>query len=186
MGARLAVKAIALNLGAMLAVVALACGGDDQDQPGRAGDDPAVAASTVTTSGTATATPTVEQEVLAAYMRYSDAYKQALFDLDAKHVEGVATGEQLQRIRAEIDGLRAQGLAGRIEVTHKPVVIQVSGDTATLLDEMVNNSFYVDAKTKEPPVASGSGEILRDTFYLQRIGDKWMVTQSVRQKQGGQ
>ena len=168
----------------LMAAALSACGGgndDNANNTGGADPRPMVAA-----SATPSPTATVEDEVVAAYLLYSEAYKKALFDLDVKHVEGFASGEQLQRIRSEIENLRAQGLAGRIEVTHKPVVIQVTGNSATLLDEMVNNSFYVDARTKEPPVASGSGEILRDTFSLQKLDGKWVVTQSVRQKQGGQ
>lgn len=173
-----------LIVASLMAALSTACrGGNDDSANNSSGTDPRP---TVAVSATPSPTATMEEEVVAAYLLYSEAYKKALFDLDVKHVEGLASGEQLQRIRTEIENLRAQGLAGRIEVSHKPVVIQISGNSATLLDEMVNNSFYVDARTKEPPVASGSGEILRDTFSLQKIDGKWVVTQSVRQKQGGE
>jgi hypothetical protein len=167
-----------------LSLPVTACRDGDDDRVNDTNDRGS--APTVVTGATATATPTAEESVLAAYLEYSDAYKQALFDLDARHLEGVASGEQLRRVRAEIESLRAQGLAGRIEMTHKPVVIEVSANSATVLDEVINNSFYVDAITKQPPVASGSGELLRDTFYLEKINGEWVVTQSVRQKQGGQ
>jgi len=88
----------------------------------------------------------------------------------------------LQLIRDEIEGLRSQGLALRTVVTHNPVILQASESSAVLYDEIVNNSFYVDPQTKDPPVAPGSGEILRDTYYLESTNGQWMVVRSTRQR----
>ena len=131
---------------------------------------------------TPTPRPSVEDEVMAAYTRYWDAYGQALLNLDATLVEGVASGEELQRIREEVEGLRSQGLALRVVVEHNPVILEASANSAVLFDETVNNSFYVDPQTKEPPEASGSGEILRDTFYFEKVNGQWMVVRSTRQR----
>ncbi|MPZ49735.1 MAG: hypothetical protein GEU75_10665 [Dehalococcoidia bacterium] len=160
-------------------VMALGCGGGSKDRPADMGGNN-TEGSAPSSAPTPTPTATIEDEVLAAYARYWEAYSQGLLNLDASVVEGVATGDELQRIRQEIANLRSQGRAARIVVTHKPVVIEASNTAARLLDEMVNNSFFVDPVTKDPPAASGSGDVLRDTFYLERIDGRWMVVRSTR------
>jgi hypothetical protein len=165
---------------ALVGVLVLACSGGGNDS---AGDVVRGETSTPTAGSarpTATAAPMVEQEILEAYMDYVDAYKKALLELDASYVEGFAAGTELESIRREIEQLRLQGLALRVVLTHSPVVVERSATTAVVLDEMVNNSFQVDAETKEPPVASGSGEILRNSFRLEKVGDRWVVTQVFR------
>jgi hypothetical protein len=131
---------------------------------------------------TPTATPTPEEAVLAAYDKYWDVYSLAAFTLDPSPVPSVAAGDELQSIQEEIDGLRAKGVALNVRVKRTPLVVQVSENSATVYDEIVNNSFYVDAKTKQPPQASGNGEILRDTFYFQELDGAWKVVRSTRQQ----
>jgi hypothetical protein len=162
-----------------LTLLLAACNGGGEKRDAR--PTPA-ATQTAAPTVAATATPSVEDEVMAAYARYWDAYSQALLNLDASLVEGVASGERLQLIRDEIEGLRSQGLALRTVVTHNPVILQASESSAVLFDEIVNNSFYVDPKTKDPPEAPGSGEILRDTYYFETINGQWMVVRSTRQR----
>jgi len=164
-----------------LSVLLAACGGGSSHTTPAASP---TSAPTATPAPTAvpTATPSVEDEVAAAYARYWDAYAQSLLNLDASLVEGVASGEELQRIRDEIEGLRSQGLALRTVVTHNPVILDSSESSAVLFDEIVNNSFYVDPQTKDPPEAPGSGEILRDTYYFETINGQWMVVRSTRQR----
>jgi hypothetical protein len=179
---RLAASSLAL----WLAVVAIAfgCGGSDPNGEMGSGG-PEVAVPSAPALATVTATPTAEQDVLEAYTRYWDAYSLALLNLDASLVEGVATGDELQRIREEVASLKSQGRAARVVVTHKPVVIEASRSEARLLDEMVNNSFFVDPVTKDPPAASGSGVLLRDTYYFQHVDGRWMVVRSTRIREGG-
>lgn len=139
-----------------------------------------VAATPRATVPTPTATQGPEQVVLTAYQRYWNAYGQALLDLNVTVVEGVAAEARLQQIREEIDTLRMRGLAARTSMTHHPVVIEVAETTAIIFDQMINNSFYVDAQTKQPSQASGSGEQIQDTYYLRRIDGVWKVVNSTR------
>lgn len=135
-------------------------------------------------TATAEATPTlsVEEEATQAYLGYWNAYAQAVLNLDVSLMQGVAGGEELQRIQDEIEELRSQGSAVRIRVEHNYVIVDSSPDSVVLFDEITNNSFLVDADSKEPTDAPGSGEILRDTFYLQKTGDTWLVVRSTRQR----
>jgi hypothetical protein len=179
--------AITAGLVAMILAVFGCDGGEGEGEPANGQGSPtpaATATATVAPTQTPAATATVspEDEVVTAYLHYWDAYSQALLDLNPALVEGVAAGEELQRIQEEIDGLRSQGLALRVDVSHNFVLLDVTSDSATLYDEITNNSFYVDAETKEPAQGSGSGEILKDTFYFQKIGGDWKVVRSTRQR----
>ena len=168
-----------LGLLVVLTVLLAACNGGGETRD--ASPTPAATETPPPTAAPA-ATPSVEEEVSQAYLHYWDAYSQALLNLDATLVEDVASGERLQLIRDEIEGLRSQGLALRTVVTHNPVILQASESSAVLYDEIVNNSFYVDPQTQDPPVAPGSGEILRDTYYLESTNGQWMVVRSTRQR----
>jgi hypothetical protein len=168
---------------ALFALGMLACGGSDDGPPDSVNGVPAsTQAARPETTSTPTATP--EDGVIAAYLLYWDAYSKAVLNLDAGLMNGSASGDELRSIRDEVEQLRSQGVALRVVVTHKPVVLEISATSATLLDEMVNNSFFVDPVTKNPPVASGSGNILKDTYRLQKIDGRWVVTGSVRQRDG--
>ena len=170
-------------LGLIVLLVA-ACNGRSGEPTTPAGEpSPApTPAVTATAEATPTPTPSVEEEVSEAYLRYWDAYSEALFELDSTLAQDAASGEELDRIREEIEDLRSQGLALKTVVEHDFVVVEASEESATLLDEIVNNSFFIDAETKEPPQAEGSGEVLRDTFYLEKIDGQWMVVRSTRQR----
>jgi len=162
------------------ALFVVACNGGDG---GETRESPTPAATrTATPEASPTATPPIEQEVSEAYLRYWDTYAEALLNLDPGLAEAAASGEELQRIREEIQTLRSQGVALRVVVEHNSVVLEASENSGVVFDEIVNNSFYVDPETKEPPVGSGSGEILRDTFYFEKIDGRWVVVRSTRQR----
>jgi hypothetical protein len=143
---------------------------------------PTTGAARQTGTPSPTAAPSPQEEVLAAYGRYWDAYSMALFELNADLVQTVAANEERDRIRQEIDRLRAQGVALKVNVRRSPLVVEVNENSAIVFDEMVNNSFYVDARTKDPPQASGSGEIIQDTYFLQWVDGTWKVVRSTRQR----
>lgn len=164
----------------LLAVIAAACGGDDTDPT-----PTATATSNPNQTPTApqpTATPDAEGEVIAAYLRYWDLYADAVLHLEATLVADVASDEELQRVRDDVEMLRSQGVAARVVLEHNPVVIEASATSATVLDEITNNSFYVDPETLEPQEGEGSGETLTDTFFLEKVDGQWIVVRSVRQE----
>ncbi|MDP2674595.1 MAG: hypothetical protein Q8Q00_06790 [Dehalococcoidia bacterium] len=166
----------------LIALLLAACNGGGGEPTTPAGEPSPRRAPAATATAEATPTPALEDQVSEAYLRYWDAYSDALFELDATLAQGVASGEELDRIREEIDGLRSQGLALKVVVEHNLAVIEASEDSATVFDEVVNNSFFVDAETKEPPQAEGSGEVLQDTFHLEKLDGQWMVVRSTRQR----
>ena len=172
---------VALAIAALAVVLFAACG--DDDEPATATVTPtATSTPSPTSSATATATPTpsIEDEVTEAYLAYWDAYSEAVLNLDISLVEGFAVGEELEGIRDEIETLRSDGVALRVVVEHDLFVVSTSQAEATIVDEVTNNSFYVDAVTKDPPQAEGGGEVLRYTFFMESDSGRWFVTRGLR------
>jgi len=173
-----------VSLAALVALVLLAgCGGDDDDAVPAPTATPTSApteTSTPVRTPTATATASLEDEVSEAYLAYWEAYSAALLNLDASLAEGVAAGEELERIRDEIEMLRADGVALRVVVEHDFAVVQASADAAVVIDEYRDRSFTVDPETKEPPTATVTGEIITDSYEFSRLDGKWVVVRSRR------
>lgn len=156
---------------------------------GRVADEAPTSAPTVsaTASPTATATPSPplappsKEEVSAAYLAYWDAYGAALLNLDAKLAERAASGEEIKRIRDEIAGLKRDGVALRVVVEHDFAVVEMSGNSAVVIDRFVDKSFVVDPATKQPETADVAGETTTDSFDLQRTeSGNWVVVRSRR------
>lgn len=152
------------------------------------GANPSTPTPTIVTSATATptptATPSVESQVSVAYLSYWDAYASAVLNLDAQLVHSVAMGDELKRLTEEIDKLRADGVALRVIVEHDFAVVQATNSKATVVDRVVNNSFFVDPLTKNPPRAEGNGEVLRYTFFMELVNGRWLVTGGFREPGG--
>ena len=189
---RFAVLAGAVLLAAALAAVLLAPGGGDGEQhagaPARAAPVatvPPAPSPTVVPTPTATPAPapapSVEEKVAAAYLAYWDAYALAALWLDASLMEGFASGEELRRIRDEVAALRESGVALRVVVEHDLLVVVTSPASAVVVDQVTNRSFYVDPVTRQPPRAEGGGEMLRDTVFMEKAGERWIATGSQRE-----
>jgi len=161
----------------------VACGDDTPATPTTTATVTATAPATATTPAP-TETPSPDElaaEVADAYLAYWDAYADAVLHLDVTRVEGFAAGAELEGIRDEIETLRADGVAARIRVEHDFAVVSVTETEAVVEDEYVNNSFYVDAETKEPEEADGPGDVFRDTVLMQRVEGRWVVVQGSRE-----
>lgn len=125
------------------------------------------------------------QQVFAAYQHYWQVYSDAAFNLDTTHLSEVATGQELQEIQDEINGLRQRNRAARVVVEHHFFVFDVTPKDAKVYDEVRNSSFYVDPVTKQPPQGSQQVDIEKDTFYLADVQGVWKVTKSTRQRDSG-
>lgn len=162
-------------------VVAAACGGGNA--PATPTANIGVSASPTVVRSTATPALSPEEQVKAAYIAYWDAYSAALLNLDPSPVSALVVADELERIKKEIESLRAQGVAARVVVDHDFAVVEVMSDSAVIIDRFVDRSFYVDPVTKNPPTASNEGRTFTDTFRLRRTGDgRWVVFQSTRQR----
>lgn len=168
----------ALGLACVALLLGACNGGSAEETPTPTASPSATATGTVPP----TATVSIGDEVIESYLAYWELYAAAVLDLNADLVADVAGPEELTRVRDEVEKLRAQGVALRVVIEHNPVVVESSNTTAVVYDEMTNNSFYVDPVTKEPPEAQGTGEMLKDTFFLEKVDGQWTVIRSVRQQ----
>jgi len=166
---------------ALIALLLAACNGEGGEPTTPAGEPSPTPSPAVTATAEATQTPTVEEVVIEAYLRYWEVYGEGVFDLDTSRLGEVMTGSRLERAVDEIESLRQDGRAVKIVVENRPVVVQVKGDQAVVFDEYENQSYLIDPETKEPIGDPGTGEVIRDTVTLTRSGQTWKVLDSVRE-----
>jgi hypothetical protein len=122
------------------------------------------------------------QMVEDAYLRYWDLYGDALSRLDTARIGEVAAGEELLRIRAEVEAFRRRDRAVRVRVDHSYAIRPHTESEAEIEDEITNRSFTVDPRTKEPTLGPDVADLERDTFLMKSQGDTWKVVRSTRQR----
>jgi hypothetical protein len=178
--------AITLALGALTLALS-GCDGREGDGDGVNGQGSPTPAATATVTAAPTQTPAAtatvspEEEVEAAYLRYWDAYADALYNLDTSRLTDVMTGPRLERALNEVKQLRDQGRAVRIVVENHPVVVQMESDRAVVYDEYENRSYFIDPTTKEALSRTEGSQTIRDTVTLTRVGQTWEVLDAVRE-----
>lgn len=167
-----------LSLPLVLWGLAACNGGNDQDK-----SDATPTGARTTTAATASPSPSVEDEISAAYLKYWDVYADAVFNLDETGLEEVLTGPQLQRTRDEINSLRQRGRAAKIVVEHDFFIVEqdAAAGTATIRDGYTNSSYEVDAASKEKVGDPAPGTVLTDTYILVKEGGVWKVQDGIRQ-----
>ena len=124
------------------------------------------------------------QQVTNAYQHYWQVYSDALLNLDTSKVPEVATGEELQRIQSEVDGLRKRNDALRTVIEHNYVVLNVTASEAQVYDQIRDGSYTVDPITKQPPRGPDQRDTYKDIYYFQKTDAGWKVSRSVRQPNG--
>jgi hypothetical protein len=133
-------------------------------------------------SPSATSTAAGRQLVEDTYLRYWHLYSDALFRLDTARIAEVAAGEELLRVRAEVEGFRRRDRAVRVRVSHSYAIRLTTVGEAEIHDEITNRSFTVDPRTKAPALGPDVADLERDTFQMKWLGDTWKVLRSTRQR----
>ncbi len=159
----------------------------------------ALPASSVPALGVASAAPTVSAvsaaavsvsprasgavatDVEQAYLRYWSVYSDAMLTLDPSHLADVASGERLQQAMDEVQKVKAQGKAAKIDVQHSVGVFDVTETTASVHDSYINNSYSIDPSTRKPLGSPGQTQQITDTYTLQRIAGVWKVVSGIRE-----
>ena len=177
----MAVRLVLFAASGVIALLLAACNGGGGEPTIPAGEPSPTASPAVTATAEVTPTPTIEEEVSEAYLRYWEVYAEGLFDLDTSRFGEVMTGPRLERALDEVESLQEDGRAVKIVVENRPVVVQVEGDQAVVFDEYENQSYLIDPETKDPVGDPGAGEVIRDTVTLTRSGETWKVLDSVRE-----
>lgn len=142
-----------------------------------------------TVSATPTSLPTVQptpvlsprQQVMQAYHHYWRDYRQALYTLTTSRMSRAAAGNELQRLESEVAGFKKRGYAVRVRVTHHALIVSITGDTATVYDEVLNRSYAVDPVTKQPGQGSSQADQEKNVYSLRKFHGVWKVTKVLRQ-----
>lgn len=139
------------------------------------------------TAGTALGASTTQkdtrQAVATAYLHYWDVYNQALYDLNTAHLIEVMAGQELARVQAQVQGLRADNHAVKSDIQHQFVVVNADQSTAAVQDQLVVKSFQIDFGTKRALQSPGAG--IKETIacQLERQNGTWKVVSVVRVEQ---
>lgn len=89
-------------------------------------------------------------EVREAYLRAWAVWAEACLTLDAAPLDEVFAPPELDRARSYVRQLSASGRALQLEAAHRVTVLELDGDTALVLDELTDRSFYVAPTTRLP------------------------------------
>lgn len=152
----------------------------------RLGTSPVLAAATATVETAPGASATQQdpkQAVATAYLHYWDVYNQALYDLNTAPLSQVMAGQELARVQAQVQGLRADNHAVKSDIQHQFVVVNANRSTAAVQDQLVVKSFQIDFGTKQALQSPGAG--IRETVacQLERQNGTWKVVSVVRVEQ---
>lgn len=131
-------------------------------------------------SGVSVASSPLEREIEAAFLHYWDVRSQALLNLDGSHLSEVTAGVELTRDQQQIDDLKAQNRAIKVEINYRLAFVNSSQDSAELFDDSFNKSYYVATDTKQPQGSPGSGGPVKVSYVLQKLQGTWKVVDGSR------
>lgn len=124
----------------------------------------------------------LERDIQGAFERYLQVYRQAVWDLDASHLQEVLDGQALKLVSDEVSGLKAQGRPVKIIEEDRSVALaQVTETTAVVVDEYVSLSVYADPTTREPLPRTGPSTKVRQTYELRKVNGSWKVVDGTRE-----
>jgi len=148
-----------------------------------AGQVPAAAATPIETmAGVRVASSPLEREVDAAFQRYLQVYGQAVWELDASHLHEVLAGQALLWVTNEVNQLKAEGRPVKIiEEERKVALARVTETSATVVDDYVSRSVYVDPQTKQPLPRTKPPTRVRQSYELRKIDGIWKIVDGTRE-----
>lgn len=132
----------------------------------------------VVAPGATPAPPGTAKTVVRAYLHYWDVYANALYTLDTSRLAGVMAGTELAGRRQQINELRSQHQAAKIDVEHHYEVVLMGPSKAGVEDHYLNKSYTIDATTKRPLQSPGAGETEDVAFQLEIVNGTWKVVSS--------
>jgi hypothetical protein len=138
-----------------------------------------VAAATESPTALPTVEPTLAAEVGQAYENFWRVRSQALLDLDPTHLPEVMDGNYLEGTVHRISELQNEGKAIKTQVSLSYSVLEVSAENATIVDDVIDNSVYVNIGT-EDAISEPTADQLRILYTLRTVGGVWKVVDSVR------
>ena len=138
-----------------------------------------------TVGGLRVANSPLEREIEAAYENYLRVYREAVLNLDTSHLNEVLAGQALQSVTDEVDGIIAGGRPVKIIEDQRLVSLgRVTETRATVVDEYVSRSVYVDPSTKQPLPRTGPPTRVRQSYELRKISGVWKIVDGTRETLG--
>ena len=103
-----------------------------------------------------------------------------MWTLDAAPLDNVSTGDELLALRHDVQQLRTDDRAIKVEMEDQFTVIRVDGDQAQVLDRLRDYSIYVDPTSKQPlpgqaSVLTPSAPLLTSLYFLRNADGTWKV-----------
>lgn len=136
-------------------------------------------------AATATALAPETREVIGVFERFLQVYSQALRTLDTSHLSEVLSGQALQVISDEVNGLKTQGRPVElVEKNHHVGFDLMTNSSAVLVDEYDSASVYINPKTGEPLLRTGPEQNIRMVYEFSKVGNDWKIVQSARKVLG--
>lgn len=124
-------------------------------------------------------------EIEQAYLNFYDVYAKAAVDLQPDLFDGVATGEALAALKAQIEAQRDKNQPVRIRVEHNYEIVypvpEAGADTASIDDRYVNHSVRLDPATKEP-IEPDPNTPTHDTYTLKKVDGKWKIAEIIEHR----
>lgn len=143
---------------------------------------PTVVTTPALPSGVHFATTPLEREIEAAYMQYWKVRSAALLNLDDSHVSDVMAGPELARAKRQIQDLKTQGRAVKVDIQHEMIAFgHVSADRADLYDEYLNRSVYVDPVTKQEIPTKAPPQVEKILHTMEKINGTWKVVDGAQE-----
>jgi hypothetical protein len=125
-------------------------------------------------------------EIGRAYKTFLDVTSDARLHLDQSRLADVASGNELDSLKREIEQDRGLGRALETDIAHQQVfVLGVQNDRADVADSYRDNSKYVDPATRltltgQAATSSGAAPpVLSVIYHLQRTNGIWRVVSGV-------
>lgn len=136
-------------------------------------------------AATATALAPESREVIGIFERFLEVYADALRTLDPSHLTDVLSGQALQVVADEINGLKAQGKPVElIENNHHVGFDQLTNNSAVLVDEYDSASVYINPTTGAPLSRTGPQQRIRMVYQFSKISNAWKIVESAQKVMG--
>lgn len=143
---------------------------------------PTVVTTPALPSGAHFATTPLEREIEAAYMQYWKVRSAALLNRDDSHLSDVMAGPELARAEKQIQDLKTQGRAVKVDIQHEMIAFgHVSADRADLYDEYLNRSVYVDPVTKQEIPTKAPAQVEKILHTMEKINGTWKVVDGAQE-----
>ena len=119
--------------------------------------------------------PSVTDDVMRAYLAYSEAGAQEVRELVLTPVRPFLTDAGAKQEATLLQKISQTGFRYEVTADHKPqVVVYTSGDLASVDDIKVRHTVQLDLATRVA-VGAAQSDIIHESYALKKQGGRWLV-----------